>query len=305
MNYIQISIILLLSILFQKNSVISQINDSLISKIDTLKKDSIDELPLYRKFKLSFNYSSATTFLGRKDSISIPILSPSMRYISSKNYFYQATLVHTNTTNKLFDELDIKVGKRYFGGENYDGSISYGHYFFSPQVSRLNSFVNNDINVYNGYDFKYIYSALSFDYTHGKKSFYIKGPKTGKTYKLTAISKDFTLTWINLHQFYFYEIFNQNDLFIVTPEIDLVYGTQNSIRLYRNKNNQSVEERFKARAVTINLDFLYILNRLSINFSPFVTFPQNPSEGQNSKPYFVLYGGLFYTWKWEHKKTAK
>ncbi len=305
MKQLKISILLLFFILSLPNNFLSQVNDSLILKLDTLKKDSITIDPLYRKFKISLNYSSATTFLGRKDSVSIPLLSPSIRYITSKNYFYQASLVHTNTTAKLFDELDIKIGKRYFGGNNYDGSISYGHYFFSPQVSRLNSFVNNDINIYNGYDFNYIYSAISLDYTHGKKSFYIKAPKTGKTYKLTAISRDFTLSWINFHQFYFYELFNSKDLFIFTPEIDFIFGTQNSIHLYRNKNNQTEEERFKSRAITVNLDFLYILNKLSINFSPYVTFPQNTSVGQSSKPYFVIYGGLFYTWKWEHKKTAK
>lgn len=286
---------------------ISQNNETIIADLDTVKKDSIEILPVYNKLKLAFNYSSANTFLGRKDSVSIPILTPSFRYTSTKLYFFQGSLVHTNTTSKIFDELDLKLGKRYYGGEHYDGSISYAHYFFSPQVSRINSFVNNDINIYNGFDFNLLYSALSLDFTYGKKTATVKAKKTGKTYNLTAVSRDISMTWMNLKQFYFYELFNSNDLFILTPELDFVFGTQNSIHLYHKKNNtaNTTEAAFKTRAITFNLDFLYIIKKLSINISPYVTFPQNPSVGQSSKPYFVIYGGLFYTWKWEHKKTAK
>ena len=286
---------------------ISQNNETIIADLDTVKKDSIEILPVYNKLKLAFNYSSANTFLGRKDSVSIPILSPSIRYTSSKLFFFQSSLVHTNTTSKIFDELDLKLGKRYYGGEHYDGSISYAHYFFNPQVSRINSFVNNDINIYNGFDFNFLYSALSLDYTYGKKSATITTKKTGKTYTLTAVSRDISMTWMNLRQFYLYEVIKPVDLLIITPELDFVFGTQNSIHLYHKKNNtaNSSEAAFKTRAITFNLDFLYILNKLSINISPYVTFPQNPSLGQSSKPYFVLYGGLFYTWKWENKKTAK
>jgi len=302
-NFIQVnrSVIFLIGLLISGISH-SQNNQSILQRLDTIRKDSLEIDPIFRRVKISLNYSSATTFLGRKDTISIPILSPSFKYTTSKNFIYQISLVHTNTTNKLFDELDVKIGKHFYIGEKYDASLSYSHFFFNKSVSRINSFVNNDINFYNGFDFNYFYSAINTDFTYGKKTFTIKGKKKNKTHNLTVVSRDISLTWINLRQFYFYEFFNQNDKFIVTPEIDLVFGTQNSIRLYKNINTkQTAASRFQIRAITLNLDLLYVYKQLSFNISPFVTFPKNVVEGQASKPYFVIYAGLFYAWKWEKK----
>ena len=55
-------------------------------------------------------------------------------------------------------------------------------------------------------------------------------------------------------------------------------------------------------AYNINLDFRYAIKRWTLNLSPFYTIPQKVSnEVQTSSPYFVMYGGIFYTWKWLKK----
>ncbi len=301
----------------------SHIGDTIINQ------ETIENEPVYRRFRTSLNYSSANTLLGKRDSIAIPILTPTFKYTSSKDFFYQLSLVHSNTTNKLFDELDLKVGKNFYIGERWNFTLAYARFIYSKYIDRINTVVNNDFNAYAGFDWGHdVYTGLSLDYTSGKKTiaYHIVDsvlPKKGNKYILvdktenTYIqAKDFTMTFMNSITFYFYELLNESDKLIVTPEIDVVYGTQNGVETISSskKNAKGKGKKIKSTTQTIktntpflsytfNLDFRYVLKRFTINLSPYYTIPQNISLGAASTPYFVMYGGLVYTIKWEHKKN--
>ena len=297
----------------------SHIGDTIINQ------ETIENEPVYRRFRTSLNYSSANTLLGKRDSIAIPILTPTFKYTSSKDFFYQLSLVHSNTTNKLFDELDLKVGKNFYIGERWNFTLAYARFIYSKYIDRINTVVN----AYAGFDWGHdVYTGLSLDYTSGKKTiaYYTVDsvlPKKGNKYILvdntenTYIqAKDFTMTFMNSITFYFYELLNESDKLIVTPEIDVVYGTQNGVETIssskkiakgKGKNFKSTTQTIKTNtpflSYTFNLDFRYVLKRFTINLSPYYTIPQNISLGAASNPYFVMYGGLVYTLKWEHKKN--
>ncbi len=294
-----------------------------------INQETIENEPVYRRFRTSLNYSSANTLLGKRDSIAIPILTPTFKYTTSKDFFYQLSLVHSNTTNKLFDELDLKVGKNFYIGERWNFTLAYARFIYSKYIDRINTVVNNDFNAYAGFDWGHdVYTGLSLDYTSGKKTiaYYTVDsvlPKKGNKYILvdntenTYIqAKDFTMTFMNSITFYFYELLNESDKLIVTPEIDVVYGTQNGVETIssskkiakgKGKNFKSTTQTIKTNtpflSYTFNLDFRYVLKRFTINLSPYYTIPQNISLGAASNPYFVMYGGLVYTLKWEHKKN--
>ncbi len=289
---------------------------------DTVVSDSID--PVYRRLRLAFNYSSANTFLGKKDSISIPILTPTIKYTTSKDFFYQLNLVHSNTTDKLFDQLDLRAGYNHYFNDQWNATISYTRSFYSKAVDRFNSIVNNDINLYVGYDWDYVYSALSLDYTSGSKAYAytyydtLTGP-LGKKHIIESkesgnlSAKDFTVTFMNSRQFYFYDLFNEVDKLIVCPEIDVYFGTQNSVqqsstirKLVKGKKQKTITSSNNTTspfmAYSFNLDLRYVYKRITLNLSPYYTIPQKmASDTYVQQPFFVMYGGLFYTWKWEKK----
>lgn len=301
----------------------SHIGDTIVNQ------ETIENEPVYRRFRTSLNYSSANTLLGKRDSIAIPILTPTFKYTSSKDFFYQLSLVHSNTTNKLFDELDLKVGKNFYIGERWNFTLAYARFIYSKYIDRINTVVNNDLNAYAGFDWGHdVYTGLSLDYTSGKKTIAyhtidsilpIKGNKyilVDNTENTYIQAKDFTMTFMNSITFYFYELLNESDKLIVTPEIDVVYGTQNGVETIssskkiakgKGKNVKSTTQTIKTNtpflSYTFNLDFRYVLKRFTINLSPYYTIPQNISLGAASNPYFVMYGGLVYTLKWEHKKN--
>lgn len=308
---------------------VNAIKDCIPISDTTKRADSVFIDPVYRRFKTSINYSSANTMLGKRDSIPIPILSPTFKYTSSKDFFYQLSLVHSNTTNKVFDEIDLKVGKNFYLGDRWNFTIAYSRFIFSKEVDRLNAVINNDFNVYSGYDWGHdLYTGVSLDYTTGNKTKrYIDIDSTWKPLLkkylvevdsgYTSVSaKDFTVTLMNSMTFYFYNLLNNNDRLIFTPEIDITWGTQNGVEsnasakkllIGKKKFSKSTSETFKTNtyflAYTFNLDFSYKINRWGINISPYYTIPQNITSGAASSPYFVMYGGVNYTLKWETNKN--
>jgi hypothetical protein len=290
---------------------------------DTIVSDSLD--PVYRRLRIALNYSSANTFLGKKDSISIPILTPTIKYTTSKDIFYQINLVHSNTTNKVFDQLDLRLGYSYYFNDRWSATASYTHSFYDKEVDRINAIVNNDFNAYVGYDWDYVYSALSVDLTSGSKAYSYNYQDTVwglnmKKYLLvdtkesgSISAKDYTITLMNSRQFYFYELFTEYDKLIVCPEIDVYYGSQNSVqqssvvrKLAKGNKSKTTtandNTKYPFLAYTLNLDLRYIYKKFTFNLSPYYTIPQKLASDETiQKPYFVMYGGLYYTWKWEKK----
>ncbi len=313
------------------NLLVQEINQP-VSKMDSINSNLINTgYPAYRRIRLSVNYSSANTMLGKRDSIPIPIFTPTFKYTSSKDYFYQFSLVHSNTTNKAFDELDLKVGKNFYVGEKWNFTLSYTRYIFSKEVDRLSAVVNNNVNLYSGYDWGHdFYSGLSLNYTSGSKT--KKYVSTDSTWKpnlnkyiyyldsgYTAVSaKDYTATLMNSWTYYLYGLCNVDDRLIISPEIDITWGTQNGVetnastkRVSKSKGKgklsktttETINTNIPFLAYTFNLDLTYRYNRLGINISPYYTIPQNIVAGAAAKPYFVWYGGVNYTLKWERKKN--
>jgi hypothetical protein len=245
-----------------------------------------------QQLRLALKYSSANTFYGRKDSVSIPLLSPSMRYTFANNIFVRTALIHTSTTEQIFDELDLELGYRFYAGEKWDFSTSFTRMFFSQKVSRLNSVANKDFNLYMGFDADLLYTALSFNYTSGSKTIQSKKRNISRT----IFAKDYTLTWMNSRDFYAFALLNENDKVIFSPEIDVYFGTQNGIQFYRKKDQiNSLNSNFNAKAIDFSLNMRYVLKQVSISLTPNYTIPLNVPQGDYSSPYFVFYGSVFYT----------
>ena len=322
--------ILFFSIVLIYGSFYAQVINRPDSVVDTvIYSPEETEYPIYRRMRFSANYSSANTMLGKRDSIPIPILTPTCKYTSSKDYFFQISLVHSNTTDKFFDELDLKVGKNFYIGEKWNFTMSYARYIFSKEVDRLSAVVNNDVNIFSGYDWgRDIYTGLSLNYTTGNKTKkYVNTDSTWMTKQkkyiyftdsgYTSISaKDYTITLMNSWTYYIYKICNSNDRLMISPEIDITLGTQNGIetnastkRITKGKgklaknSRETITTNIPFLAYTFNLDLNYKINGVGINISPYYTIPHNISQGAASKPYFVMYGGVNYTIKWEQKKN--
>lgn len=264
----------------------------------TVTPDS--SLPIkYSKLKIELDYSSSNTFIGRKDSINIPVITPYLKYTTKNRFFFTSSLVHSSETKLFFDELDLGAGKKFVFSDNCDGSISYTRYFFDSKVQRLRSTVVDYFSTYIGYDYKILYSRLSFGRSGGST-------KNGKKKVTTPKSlNDYCFTLANSHTFYFDDVIKKDDEFYVSPEVDFQLSTQNFLVTYKGKKDAVYKEyqkqasKFSFTAITFYLDVSYQIKNFVFDFMPYYTIPMNSPTGENSSPYLVYTGSIYYTIKWK------
>ncbi len=267
---------------------------------DTTHEGSGTKREKFRKLKLALTYSSDNVFKGRKAGSSIPVISPMIKYTTKPGLFAQVSL--TNTPGKkatLFDELDTRIGWIFDLSDKWDASFSYAHYFFNSKSARINATVQNDLDLSLGFDWNVLYSRLIADYSSGSSSF----SKKGKS--ISSHTKDFSVTFMNLHDFSI-DLTKKSKL-IITPEADLLWGTQNFLSAFNGKTDSAQYQKqvsaFSLTAYVLYLDVKYKRGKFYILLSPSYTIPQNVPTGESSSPYFVMSGSIYYLFRSKSKKS--
>jgi len=264
---------------------------AIISANDSLRNDK------QRKLKIALDYSSDNTFKGRRDTTNTPLISPNIKYTGRSGLFAQAALFDVpgkKRKTKVFDELDLGVGKNFDISEKWDASVAYSHYFYDSKVARIKSSVQNDFNASLNYDWDILYNQLVADVNMG-------APKSKKGKTVSRRSLDYSLTLVSMHDF---DIkLNENNKLTISPEADILFGTQNFLTSYKGKTDLAYAQ-FQKQASAFNLTaYIFYINvswkvkKLTASISPYYTIPENMPQGESSKPYFVMSGSIYYTFK--------
>jgi hypothetical protein len=278
--------------------------------MDTMvvKKDSSDTARIvkHRSFTPGLAYASNNTFMGRKDSVTRFLLTPSFSYDGKYGFSASISASHADvpqsTTKKgkatrvpVFDEYDIGAGYDHDWNDKFSSSLLETHNFYDAKSARLRSTIDNDLTLGSSFDGKYITALVTGDWAHGKKTTY-------------GQSKDYFYTFHLSHSFDFEKIFHSAWEFDVEPKVDAVYGTQNFYSIYtKGKSLDST----KVNAIQ-NQKQLKKYNLLNYEFKLITTFtndkwtlspewdyevPQNVPAGAPSAPFSVFSVSLTYTFK--------
>jgi len=270
-------------------------------EVDSTKtSDSTKLSEKQRKLKIGIDYTSDNSFNGRKGTVKTPMLSPLVKYTARSGFYTEAAVVSAPTTKSknIFDELDAGVGWLFDFSDNWDGSASYTHYVYASGVSRLRSSLQNDVSLSAGFDWDILYSRLIADY-------YLSDPKTSKKGKIKVKnSKDYNITVANMHDF---DIkLTKNSMLTISPEADVLFGTQNFLAAYKGKTDTSKYAKqassFTLTSYLFYLDVKYRVKNFSILLSPSYTIPQNVPEGESATPYFIMSASVYYTFKSKDKQ---
>ncbi|MEO6904424.1 MAG: hypothetical protein ABI315_14890 [Bacteroidia bacterium] len=262
---------------------------------DSVKTDSSSFKSRQAKFKIELDYASNNSFKGRKDSSNTPVISPLFKYTTKQRFYIQTSFVHSPNISKTFDEIDLGAGKKFQFTDNFDGSLSYTHYFTGTKTSRIKSTIASDVSSYLGYDWNWLYSQFYFDWSRGSTK-----QKSNKT-TVSKATNDYSFTLANSHDFSFDNVFTNGDEITVTPEADILYGTQNFMTTYKGKGNktnktyQDKASKFELTGYSFFLYATYELKNFTIEFSPYYSIPKNLPLGEPNKPYFVMATSIYYT----------
>jgi hypothetical protein len=237
-------------------------------------KDSVKEMFATRTshFRFSVEYLSNNVYLGRKDSVITPYITPEIGYYHKSGLYANASASYlpTSGANRI-DLVTVEAGYNFLAG-NFDGQVSASKFWYNSQSYAVTSELKGSIFFMGGYDFGFIRPSIT--------------PTLNFSDQV-----DFQLTMGLDHSFYFFD-----DALDFTPTVNANAGTENFYNSYyrvrrysKTRKKKTVTVRgtvtgevldagqFKMLDYEFTLPINYVLKKFIFNFSPVYALPINPS----------------------------
>ncbi len=179
---------------------------------DTTESDTTqEEKKAY--LKVGANYINNNVYFGRTDTITSPIISPTISYTFKSGIYFSGSLEYITTRkNGPLDGGNIEAGYNYSIGDNIDGGVSFTKLFFNSASTQVSSSVSSIINANIDYSIADIVTpAINVSYS------IVKNGGKGDIAFNPTISHDFLIA----------SIFGDNDEIIISPQVGLNAGSQN------------------------------------------------------------------------------
>ncbi len=223
------------------------------------------------KVNLRLQYTSDWVYAGRKDSLPLPYLTPSILYAHHSGFFVKGFLSYLSSEKRI-DLWGVGAGYRMNKGNLYWG-IGGEFRIFNDSSYAIQSSVSAMAYTYMGYDLPWLETIIDVNGFFGDTGDILLGLELGKTFFLA------------------------DNKFSIYPNAYGLWGTQRYYSEYytyksttqRQKQGQGgnnpppviaksvMEEstKFKFLSVDLGIAFRYRLNNLTFHFLPYYTFPFN------------------------------
>lgn len=141
-------------------------------KPKTAASDSIAARPKKSYAGLGLNYVNDNVYLGRKDSVHVPYLSPKIGYYHKSGVFAEVEVgFNTSTVNSGLDLVTLAAGYALESG-NYDAQFTASKFSYSSSSTSVKSEIKGSVEYMNGYDFGFIKPTLQGDINFGTRTDY-------------------------------------------------------------------------------------------------------------------------------------
>jgi hypothetical protein len=258
-----------LGLLLQKTLMGQEKQDSMTRSADsTITRRT----PKRSYFQAGLSYLSDNVYLGRKDTVKIPYVMPSLAYYHKSGLYAAATLGYAILAgNSHIDMVSLEAGYMFTAG-NFDGQLSASKFFYSSQSYSVRSDIDANIVVDAGYDLHFIKPTFEATFNFSSQT-------------------DYILTWGLQHTFY-----AAHDVLDITPTVLVNGGTQNYYNSYyrnrkysRTRKNGAIvngtitatvvdPSAFKTLDYEASLPLNYTLGKFTFNFTPTLAVPVNPAQ---------------------------
>src|SRR5258708_21805515 len=189
-------------------------------KLDSLdnKLDSLEKSHKKASFKIEANYLNNNVFMGRADTVTTPMILPELKYSFKNGIFLSASAnyITNRVTNKL-DGGNIAAGYDYDITDDLSGGFSFTKLFYNTNSTQIGSSISSTLSANLSYDIASIITpTVSADYNFVKQGF------GNDIFVNAGLSHDFAKEGI----------FDDKDLFIISPTVTMNAGTQNFYEAY-------------------------------------------------------------------------
>ena len=253
-------------------------NDSAGRRLDSLQQNSQNNdsiAPTKKKSYLTagISYLNDNVYLGRKDSVKIPYITPDIAYYFKSGFYMEGSLSYVSSSSQSRIDAVAFSGGYAFTANNYSGDVTASKFFYSSQSTSVKSDVKSSLAYYNSYDFGFISPTVTATLNFGTK---------------TDIAGEFGLE----HTF---SALNEN--LSITPTFVANASTQNYYSNYYKKRKYSIKRKgktptpgianvsgivenastFKLLDYEASLPLEYETGKFTFSFTPVYAIPVHPS----------------------------
>ncbi len=234
------------------------------------QKDSAASTTSY--WQADITYLSNNVYLGRKDSLRLPYLTPSLTYFHKSGLYVSGGVSYLAASGSSRIDLSYIDAGYSFSLNNFEGQVSATKYFYSSQSTNVNADVKAGLDLYAAYDFGSIKPSAEATLNIGKLT-------------------DYILTLGLEHSF------DAGDGFEITPSVFMNAGTQNAYNSYYNQRRFAVRKKkartrnpvseinasvqnaaaFKILDYEASVPVSYKLQHFTFNVTPAVALPVHPA----------------------------
>ncbi|GAC1443629.1 MAG: hypothetical protein NVSMB63_12590 [Sediminibacterium sp.] len=221
-------------------------------------------------FKLAVNYLTNAVYNGRKDSLVLPYITPSIGYYDKSGFYISGSVSYLSATNQSrVDLFSLDAGYDFAIGNKVNGSVYGGKYFYNQSSTSVRSEMKGSLGANVVYDPGIIAVTGGLDLYFSEKA---------DTYASLGLSHSF-------------EIDTDNDAsWTIAPSVVTAYGTQGYYHNYlqkrparRQRNGGGTTVKVESQNNFVLLDYelslplSYDAKKWGISFTPYYTIPKSPS----------------------------
>jgi len=230
-----------------------------------------DSSPKRSYFKLGVNYINDNVYLGRKDSVKVPYLTPSIGYYSKSGFYITGSFSYLPSSGESrIDVFNLEAGYD-FTIKKLEGEIYINKDFYNAKSFSVKSELSANATANFGYDIGFIKPSLGGSINFGS-------------------TNDYALTGGLNHSFSL-----NDDKLSISPAINFNASTQNYYNSYYQKRKYANSRKgknggyditaialnvnnFKIMDYELSVPFEYTVNKITLNFTPTYAIPTNPNQ---------------------------
>ena len=215
-------------------------------------------------FKLAASYLTNSVYNGRKDSTTLPYLTPSFGYFDKSGFYVKGSISYLAASgDSRIDLFSLETGYDFTISDKLYGGIYGSKYFYNNSSTGVRSETKGALGGSLSYDPGFITVSSGIDVSFASKT-------------------DINFSGSLAHGFYFGD---DGDEWSITPTITVNAGSQNAYQDYVKKRKskgvsstaiQTNSSNFSILDYELSLPFAYDTKKWGLFFTPTYAIPQNP-----------------------------
>jgi hypothetical protein len=236
-----------------------------------IKKDSTVKEKSY--FKFDANFLTNSVYLGRKDSLNLPYITPTITYCNKSGLYISASLGYlASSASKKIDYYSFDAGYEFNITKKFSGSVSANKSIYNDSSSNVSSSVGGSLSGSLTYDFGFLELNSGVSASFADKTDLGVDVTVSHSFYLGEEGKQWTITpkaLVNFSTLHFYEGYTNKKIGKRQKFPLIISSTSTTTITNKNSNNITLLD------FELSVPVSYDTKKWGIYCTPTIAVPQN------------------------------